>query len=228
LSAVGQARVADRYWLWADAADAMPRLPAPSGLPESRFGADPVRAWLFYTTAGDSLILMTLSVVMPQGSAADETAFDVHAAADVFMEMLKRISFEPLAQQTADRWPPDRVLLPGHAGLTIPRIIRQVKPAYTVDAMRAHITGSVFLECVVETDGSVGPVRVRRSLDAVNGLDEEAVKAAKQWRFTPAMKDGMPVRMLVQIELTFSLRDRAPASSPPDGPRANAPATPPQ
>ena len=90
------------------------------------------------------------------------------------------------------------------------------------------VARSVLLECVVETDGSVGPVRVRRSLDTVNGLDEEAMKAAKQWRFTPAMKDGAPVRMLVVIELTFSLRDRFPASSQSDGPRANAPATPPR
>jgi protein TonB len=64
----------------------------------------------------------------------------------------------------------------------------------------------VVLECVVMPDGTVGEVHVTRSLDAVFGLDQEAIKAAKQWRFVPGMKQGQPVPVLISIEMEFTLR----------------------
>jgi len=72
--------------------------------------------------------------------------------------------------------------------------------------MRAKVQGTVLLECIVGTDGAVGEARVVRSLDSVFGLDHEAVKAAKQWRFAPGMRQGQPVPVIVTIELTFTLR----------------------
>ena len=55
-------------------------------------------------------------------------------------------------------------------------------------------------------DGSVGEVKVTRSLDPIFGLDQEAIKAAKQWRFRPGMRQGSPVPVIITIELTFTLR----------------------
>jgi protein TonB len=72
--------------------------------------------------------------------------------------------------------------------------------------MRAKIQGVVLLEVVVMPDGSVGRVEVERSLDRVFGLDQEAVKAAKQWRFVPGTRMGQPVPVLVTIEMYFTLR----------------------
>jgi periplasmic protein TonB len=92
------------------------------------------------------------------------------------------------------------------SGVTIPEVVRQVKPQYTSEAMRARIQGSVEVECVVRTDGTVGDVHVVRSLDPRYGLDDEAVKAARQWRFRPGTRLGEPVPVLVTIELTFTLR----------------------
>jgi periplasmic protein TonB len=94
---------------------------------------------------------------------------------------------------------------PGN-GVTTPVVLREVKPQYTSDAMRAKVQGSVLLECIVRPDGSVGEVKVARSLDPVFGLDLEAMKAARQWRFRPGMRQGEPVAVLVVIELTFTLR----------------------
>jgi protein TonB len=94
---------------------------------------------------------------------------------------------------------------PGN-GVLLPTVIREVKPQYTADAMRAKVQGTVLLECVVLPDGTVGPVEVVRSLDSTFGLDQEAVKAAKQWRFRPGTRFGEPVAVLVTIELTFTLR----------------------
>ncbi len=92
------------------------------------------------------------------------------------------------------------------SGVSIPRVLQEVKPNYTADAMRAKVQGSVWLECIVMPDGTVGNIRVTRSLDSVFGLDQEAIKAARQWKFVPGMKEGQPVPVLITIELTFTLR----------------------
>jgi TonB family protein len=97
------------------------------------------------------------------------------------------------------------VYRPGN-GVELPRVIREVKPAYTAEAMRAKVQGTVLLECVVLPDGSVGSVEVVKSLDSTFGLDQEAIKAAKQWRFQPGRRFNEPVAVLVTIELTFTLR----------------------
>ena len=72
--------------------------------------------------------------------------------------------------------------------------------------MRAKVQGLVRLEGVVLPDGTVGDVRVIRSLDNVFGLDEEAIKAAKQFRFRPGTRQGQPVAVLVTFEIEFALR----------------------
>jgi periplasmic protein TonB len=97
------------------------------------------------------------------------------------------------------------VYRPG-SGIINPRVLREVKPQYTADAMRAKVQGTVLLECVVLPDGTVGRVDVVKSLDPTFGLDQEAIKAARQWRFAPGTRFGEPVAVLVTIELTFTLR----------------------
>jgi TonB family protein len=91
-------------------------------------------------------------------------------------------------------------------GVTRPDVIREVKPQYTSDAMRAKVQGTVLVQCVVRPDGSVGDVQVLRSLDPTFGLDQEAIKAARQWRFRPGTRLGEPVPVQITIELTFTLR----------------------
>jgi protein TonB len=90
--------------------------------------------------------------------------------------------------------------------VTQPVLIREVKPNYTAEAMRAKIQGVVWLEAVVLTNGQVGQVRVTRSLDPTFGLDLEAEKTVKQWRFTPGTRLGQPVPVLIEIEMSFTLR----------------------
>jgi periplasmic protein TonB len=92
------------------------------------------------------------------------------------------------------------------AGITLPEVLKEVKPAYTAEAMRAKVQGVVWLECIVMPDGTVGDVRITKSLDSVFGLDSEAIKAARQWRFKPGVRQGQPVPVVITIELTFTLR----------------------
>ena len=94
---------------------------------------------------------------------------------------------------------------PGN-GVLMPEVINEVKPSYTADAMRQKIQGIVMVEAVVMTDGSVGQVQVIRSLDGTFGLDQEAIKAVRRWRFKPGTRFGQAVPVLVEIELTFTLR----------------------
>ena len=97
------------------------------------------------------------------------------------------------------------VYRPGN-GVMMPTVISEVKPSYTADAMRQKIQGIVMVEAVVMPDGGVGQVQVVRSLDPTFGLDQEAVKAVRRWRFRPGTRFGQPVPVLVEIELTFTLR----------------------
>jgi TonB family protein len=97
------------------------------------------------------------------------------------------------------------VYRPGN-GVESPQLLREVTPKYTAEAMRAKVQGVVLIQAVVLPDGTVGDVTVLRSLDRNFGLDEEAIKAAKRWRFRSGTRFGEPVAVLVTIELTFTLR----------------------
>ena len=95
-------------------------------------------------------------------------------------------------------------------GTTLPpQMVRAVQAAYTSEAKAAGIEGVVRVEVLVLTDGTVGETaKVIQSLDAKFGLDDEAVKASKQWLFKPATRDGKPVAAHVVIEQTFTLRPK--------------------
>jgi TonB family protein len=95
--------------------------------------------------------------------------------------------------------------LPG-GDVTQPRLIRRVNPRYTLNALRRRIQGAVIVKGVVHQDGSISDVSVVSSLDAKYGLDEAAVRAVEQWRFTPGTKNGRPVPVVVTLEVRFSLR----------------------
>jgi len=90
------------------------------------------------------------------------------------------------------------------SGIEPPTLLREVKPLYTDEARRQSIVGNVVLEIVVRRDGTVGSLRVIRSLGA--GLDERAVEAVRQWRFGPARRQGAPVDVIVEVSVEFRLR----------------------
>lgn len=93
-------------------------------------------------------------------------------------------------------------------GVTSPVLIKEVKPNYTGDAMRAKLQGTVEMEAVVKPDGTIDPksLHITRSLDSTFGLDDEAKKAVIQWRFRPGMRQGQPVAVQILVELSFTLR----------------------
>ncbi len=89
-----------------------------------------------------------------------------------------------------------------------PRVLKRVDPIYPDEARRVRYQGTVVLEATVQADGSVRVERIVRSLDgpATPGMDRAAIEALEQWRFAPALKNGIPVPVVLTIEVQFNLR----------------------
>jgi TonB family protein len=96
------------------------------------------------------------------------------------------------------------VARPCDDGVTLPIAKREVKPQYTLGAMRDRVEGTVVVQAIVNTDGRIGDLRVIRNLHSE--LDQAAVDAARRWRFQSGTLNGQPVPVVVVIELTFTLR----------------------
>ena len=88
--------------------------------------------------------------------------------------------------------------------ITAPKKLEGSNASYTPKALHAGIQGTVLVECVVLDNGRVGDMRVSKSLDPE--LDAEAMRALRQWRFTPGERGGRPVPVQVSIEMDFRLR----------------------
>jgi protein TonB len=90
------------------------------------------------------------------------------------------------------------------SGIEPPSLLREVKADYTEEARQRGISGEVELEIVVRRDGSVGDVRVLQGL--AGGLNDRAVQAVRQWRFSPAHRQGSAVDVVVEVAVEFKLR----------------------
>jgi periplasmic protein TonB len=89
--------------------------------------------------------------------------------------------------------------------VTSPRVVVQVSPRYTDDALFRKVQGTVELELVVTKDGRPADIRIIRSLDP-GGLDELAIAAVERWRFEPGRLAGAPVNVLVTVMLDFLIQ----------------------
>jgi TonB family protein len=91
-------------------------------------------------------------------------------------------------------------------GVVAPAVIKEVHPKYTAEAKEKKIQGTVELEAVVLEDGTVGDITVKKSLDATYGLDQAAVAALVQWQFSPGQKDGKAVKVVIDVEMSFTIK----------------------
>ena len=94
----------------------------------------------------------------------------------------------------------------GDPGISDPIVTKELHPTYTREAMEARIQGTIAMDAVVLEDGTVGDVTITQSLDEKYGLDQEAVKALKQWKFKPGTKDKKPVAVIVNVTMSFTLK----------------------
>jgi TonB family protein len=95
----------------------------------------------------------------------------------------------------------------GDPGVVAPTIRKQVPPRYPSAAKGRDVPNAqVELDAVVMPDGTIGKIRVAKSLDkraGVDGFDAAAIAAAKQWTFEPGKKDGIAVPVLVRVIVRF-------------------------
>lgn len=88
-------------------------------------------------------------------------------------------------------------------GVSAPRAIYTPEPEFSEEARKAKYQGVVVVTIIVGPDGRVHNPRVVRSLGM--GLDEKAIEGVKAWKFDPSKKDGHPVAVEMNVEVTFNL-----------------------
>jgi TonB family protein len=84
-----------------------------------------------------------------------------------------------------------------------PRAVYSPEPEYSEPARKAKYQGTCILGLIVGADGTPLSVWITRPLGL--GLDEKAIQAVQKWRFDPATKDGAPVAVLLNVEVSFHL-----------------------
>lgn len=115
-------------------------------------------------------------------------------------------AIEGMGSRTIPPPPPPEPMAPIrlHSGMKAPVKIADVAPVYPGLARSAHKEGVVILEAVLDVQGRVESVRVLRSIPL---LDQAAVDAVRQWRFTPALLNGEAVPVVMTVTVNFELRE---------------------
>ena len=88
-------------------------------------------------------------------------------------------------------------------GVSAPKVLFSPDPDYSEEARKAKYQGVCVLWLIVGPDGHPREIKVARTLGM--GLDQKAVEAVRQWKFEPAMKDGQPVAVQINVEVNFRL-----------------------
>jgi periplasmic protein TonB len=118
--------------------------------------------------------------------------------------MMKLISLIALAAGVALCQQNSDTVVKMGPGVTAPKVLQKVEPAYTKEATDAKIEGTVLLTVVIGSDGVARDIQVKRNLDP--GLDNNAIAAVQSWRFQPGTKDGWAVNVAATIEVNFHLK----------------------
>ena len=88
-------------------------------------------------------------------------------------------------------------------GIKPPRVTSQIDPEFSEQARKAGYEGTCVLTLVVNAEGMPRNIKVTRPLGM--GLDDKAIEAVRQWRFSPSLKDGEPVAVRINVEVSFRL-----------------------
>lgn len=96
-------------------------------------------------------------------------------------------------------------IIPSGALDNPPHTRTQISPNYPYHAQTTGLTGTVWVEFIVDRDGYVHDPVVVRSTDRV--FEEPTVRAVSRWRFEPGKRGGRPVSFRMVVPVVFNLTD---------------------
>jgi protein TonB len=99
--------------------------------------------------------------------------------------------------------PPPQIPVRLHSGIQPPRKVVDATPDYPALARQARVEGIVIIEATIDVRGDVQSAKVLRSIPL---LDDAAVAAVRQWKFTPALLNGVPVPVIITVTVNFKLQ----------------------
>ena len=88
-------------------------------------------------------------------------------------------------------------------GVSAPVVLFAPEPEFSEEARKAKVAGNVLVYLQVDATGRPTHVRVLRGIGL--GLDEKAVEAVRQYKFKPAMENGKPVPVEMNVEVNFQI-----------------------
>jgi protein TonB len=83
------------------------------------------------------------------------------------------------------------------------KLIRRVEPVYSKIAIAARISETVIMDLVIDEDGNVANVTVLKGHPLLN---DAAIQAVKQWKYSPTIQNGEPVQVLATVTIFFRIR----------------------
>ncbi len=127
--------------------------------------------------------------IRPRLAEADMSTFGAPA------EFLKQYPLVPADLPHADSKRPN---------VQAPKTLKRVEPVYPYAVRWFHVSGIVILECVIDKNGDIRDVTVKKALPAGTIL-YTAMQALRQWKFAPATMDGKPVEVLFNLTFNYKL-----------------------
>jgi TonB family protein len=158
-------------------------LPAASGAGNGAGGKSGVRGIVANTGFGAAAAPL---------SARAATAIGDRAVRQGGFEQVQAAS-PAVAARKNDSGPPD----------TPAEIISKPRPEYTEEARKLRLEGEVLVRVLFKSTGEISVLELTRGLG--HGLDENAIRAAQQIRFKPAMRGGQPMDSTATVHITFQL-----------------------
>jgi protein TonB len=134
-----------------------------------------------------------------EGRAGEAESLLAQALATLRRERLALDRPTPEAQASVETMLGNAVRIGGD--IPEPKKLRDVKPVYPEIALAARVSGIVVLETLVDADGHVANARILRSVAL---LDQAALDAVYQWKFTPTLQNGQATPVLMTVTVNFS------------------------
>ena len=126
---------------------------------------------------------------------------------------------QPTVQQAAETVPNDGATSPSPqndevgangvrkigGSVSAPVLVYSAEPEFTEEARKEKVAGDILVNCIVDENGFPRNVYVVRGIDKNLGLNEKAIEAVQKYRFKPAMENGKPVPVELNVQVNFQI-----------------------